>query len=179
MQLSRRGGLLSVTLALAVVFAVACGGGNKNESKVTTTSGTPQAAASGTAATTQAAGAPSGKQELHVNLGGEPDTLDPSKASFAGEISVISQLWRGLFTFDKDLKLVPDLATQMPTKDNGGISADGTTYTFKIKPNQVFSDGQPVTSKNFAYALKRAVTPGQSGDYASFYTEIKGGAAVN
>lgn len=188
MQISRRGGLLTVTLAMTMLFAVACGSSNNNKTTSNATTApsgsSPQAAATtsgspAAAATTAAAGAPSGKQEFTVNLGGEPDTIDPSRASFVGEVTVIHMLWRGLFTYDTKLNLAADLATQIPTKDNGGVSADGTTYTFKIKPNQQFSDGQPVTSKNFAYALRRAVTPGQSGDYASFFTGIKGAEAAN
>lgn len=179
MNLTRRGGLFASVLALAVLFAVACGSDKKDETKSTTTAGggTQAAATAGPAGSpaAQAQGQPSGKQEFRFNLGGEPDTLDPSKASFDTEITVINTLWRGLFTFDKELKLVADLAAQLPTKENGGVSADGTKYTFKIKPNQMFSDGVPVTSKHFAFALKRAATPGLSGDYQDFFTEIKGG----
>lgn len=184
MTLTRRGGLFLSALALVLLVAAACGSSNKTATTSSTAApgGATQAAATAAggspAAGAQAGGQPSGKQEFRLNLGGEPDTLDPSKASFNTEITVINQLWRGLFTFDKNLNLVPDLAAQMPTKENGGISADGTKYTFKIKPGQVYSDGQPVTSKNFAFALRRAVTPGESGDYASFFEEIKGADKV-
>ena len=122
---------------------------------------------------------PSGKQELHLVLTGEPDSIDPSKVSFDMEITVAVQLFRGLFTFDPNLNLIPDLAAEMPTQQNGGISSDGLTYTFKLKPNQSWSDGQPVTSKNFAYSLQRELTPGTGGDYASYYLDIKGAAAFN
>jgi oligopeptide transport system substrate-binding protein len=172
MQGSKRAAVVAL-LALAAI-AAACGSDNNN----TSSSGTPAGSAATGVAQGNTGGQPSGKQELRLNLGGEPDTLDPSRASFSAEIGVVIQLWRGLLTFDKDLNLVPDLAVAMPSKENGGISADGMTYTFKIKPGQVFSDGVPVTSKHFAYALKRAVTPGQSGDYATFYTGIKGANAV-
>ena len=128
---SRRGGLLASALALLAVVAVACGGDRDEEAGRATV-------APGDA--TPAAGArPSGDQVLRLNLGGEPDTLDPRKASFSTEITVINQLWRGLFGFDKELNLMPEVAAEIPTRENSGISADGTKYTFKLKPNQTFS----------------------------------------
>lgn len=196
--------LLAGLMLSAAAFGIACGGSNNNKNTgnnaatqaaatqaataVATSAGSPTsggsvatavASAKAVTAAATAAGAPSGKQEYRTNLGGEPDSIDPSKASFQGETTVVEQLFRQLFNFDKDLNLIPDIATVVPTKDNGGISADGTKYTFKLKPGQLWSDGQPVTSKNFAYSLRRAVKPGIGGDYSDFFTAIKGAAAAN
>jgi oligopeptide transport system substrate-binding protein len=173
-QYARRRFLRLAGAATAGAWLVACrGDGKEARTAPTTAAGTTQPAAVATPAAQ-----PSGKQEVRLNLIGEPDTLDPSKASLGGEFTVILQLWRGLFTFDKDLNLVPDLAAQPPSPANGGVSADGRTYTLKLKPGALFGDGVPVTSRHLAYALRRAITPGQSGAYATFYTGIKGAAAA-
>lgn len=174
MQRSRRAFIASLLAGAPALVALACGNDDAKD-------GSPSS--DGSAATSSAgdaAGAaqPSGKQEFRVNIGGEPDTLDPSRATFSQEIGTILQLWRGLFAFDKDLNLVPALATELPTRENGGISADNTAYTFKLKSNQVFSDGVPVTSKHLAFALRRVLTPGVGGDYATFYSGIKGAPAL-
>lgn len=118
------------------------------------------------------------EQVLRFNLGGEPGTLDPSRASFATEITIIDQLFRGPLKFDANLKLVPDMATEVPTRDNKGVSDDGLTYTVRLKPGLKWSDGTPITSKDFAYALRRGADPRTAGTYASFMREIKGGAEV-
>ena len=62
-------------------------------------------------------------QELRLNLGEEPVTIDPNLAFDAVSIGVVRQLYSGLFAFDKDLNLVPALASEIPSQSNGGISA--------------------------------------------------------
>ncbi|MEI7924763.1 MAG: peptide ABC transporter substrate-binding protein, partial [Chloroflexota bacterium] len=109
---------------------------------------------------------------------GEPGTLDPSRASFATEITVIDQLFRGPLKFDANLKLVPDMAVEVPTRDNKGVSEDGLIYTIRLKPGLKWSDGTPITSKDLAYALRRGADPRTAGTYASFVREIRGGAEV-
>ena len=129
-----------------------------------------------TPASPNATGSLAEDQTLRVNLSGEPGTLDPSRASFATELTVIDQLFRGPLKFDADLRLVADMATEVPTRDNRGVSEDGLTYTIRLKPGLAWSDGVPVTSKDLAYALRRAADPRTAGTYASFVREIKGGA---
>lgn len=131
-----------------------------------------------TPASPNATGSLAEDQTLRVNLSGEPGTLDPSRASFATELTVIDQLFRGPLKFDADLRLVADMATEVPTRDNRGVSEDGLTYTIRLKPGLLWSDGVPVTSKDLAYALRRAADPRTAGTYASFVREIKGGAEV-
>lgn len=131
-----------------------------------------------TPASPNATGSLAADQTFRANLAGEPATLDPSRASFATEITVIDQLFRGALKFDQDLRLVADMATEVPTKDNRGVSEDGLTYIVRLKPGLKWSDGGPITSKDLAYALRRAADPRVAGTYASFVREIKGGAEV-
>ena len=92
---------------------------------------------------------------------------------------MISQVFQGLLGFDRDLNLVAIVATAVPTVANGGISADGKTYTFKLKSNATWSDGQKLTAGDFEYALKRLLNPANAAAYASTYFSIAGAEAYN
>jgi len=114
-------------------------------------------------------------QEITLNLGGENNTIDPNRASWSNERSVIMQCFDGLLAFDHDLKLVPMVAKEIPTVANKGISADGKTYTVKLRTDVTWSDGQKVTAKDFEYSLKRLFDSDLAAEYASFYFNIVGG----
>ncbi|MHB8990563.1 MAG: peptide ABC transporter substrate-binding protein [Chloroflexota bacterium] len=121
-----------------------------------------------------AAGDMDPNQQLRVNIDGEPPTLDPDLASWDTSIAVIHLVFEGLLKFDKDLNLVPGIAKEVPTAANGGISADGKTYTFKLREGMKFSDGKPVSAKDVEYSLKRSLDPTLAAEYASFYYTIVG-----
>ena len=116
---------------------------------------------------------------LRINLAGEPDTIDPNRASWADQLSVAGQCFEGLLGFTKDLELKADVAKQIPTTGNGGISEDGLTYTFKLRSDVTWSDGQKVTAGDFEYSIKRMLSPDLAADYASFYYDIVGAKDYN
>ena len=62
-----------------------------------------------------------------------------------------------LFFYDGNSpsKLVPQLAAAIPTRQNGGISADGKTYTVKLRPGLKFSDGTLLTAQDVKYSIER------------------------
>ncbi len=78
---------------------------------------------------------------------------------------MIREVFETLLTFDKDLKSAPAAATGYD------VSADGKTYTFHLRPDAKWSDGQPVTAKDFVYSFKRILNPETSAEYASFFSE--------
>jgi oligopeptide transport system substrate-binding protein len=119
------------------------------------------------------------RQELRIRTSGEPTTLDPQIAAFANDVTIIKQLFRGLVWYDQDLGVVPAAAKELPSRENGGISEDGLTYTFKLRDDLVWSDGEPLTAADFEYSLKRLFDPqaGAQGYYYSFYTNIVGSEA--
>ncbi len=114
---------------------------------------------------------------FRVNLAGEPAQIDPNRASWAAERSVIMQVFEGLLGFNQDLSLKAVVAEAIPTVANGGISADGKTYTFKIKSAVVWSDNTKVTANDFVYSIKRMLNPDLAAEYASFYFGIVGAEA--
>ncbi|HEV8402103.1 MAG TPA: peptide ABC transporter substrate-binding protein [Candidatus Limnocylindrales bacterium] len=109
-----------------------------------------------------------------MSLGAEdPDTLDPSKASTSTDIGVLHALNRGLIYFDKDLNPVPSLATALPT-----ISADGLTYTFTLRDDAKYSNGDPIVAGDLVYAWKRIIDPRTASTYQAFYSDVKGGDEI-
>lgn len=152
-ETTRRGFLVRAGAGVAGAAALAMGG--------------PAAALA--APQTQAAGS-----TLRLNLGSEPDTIDPQKASFVGEISVIMRVFRNLLQFDADTNLIPDMATDMPQ-----VSTDGTQLTFTLKDGIQFSDGVPITAMHFEYAWKRHLDPAVAGEYAFLGYQLVGGEAYN
>src|SRR3984893_4754856 len=83
-------------------------------------------------------------QELTVNfLQGEPDNTDPNRSSFTLEAAVVRQVFQPLLRFDANLTPQPAAATGYE------VSADGKTYTFHLRPDGRWSDGQPVTAAQF------------------------------
>src|SRR5262249_26145252 len=104
----------------------------------------------------------------------EPDTIDPQKASFVGEIDVIMKVFSNLYTFDVNGNLIPESAEAMPE-----ISADGKTYNIRIKQGLRYSDGVGLTSKDFRYGWLRHLDPRVAGEYAFTGYDIMGGEALN
>lgn len=176
--------LLAIFIAAWTAIAPACGGGDDDDdngggntpsAQQTVPAGDDEYQFILTEAPDDAA--PPEQQELTVNLRGEPDTIDPQKTSFSDSISVERLIFAGLITFDDDLNLVPVIATEVPTQENGGISADGLTYTFNLRTDAKWTDGQTVTANDFEYAIRRLFNPTLGAYYASLYTDIVGAAA--
>ena len=76
-------------------------------------------------------------------------------------------MFSGLYKFDQQLREVPDLATGQPI-----VSAEGLTYTFHIRTNGRFSNGDPITAGDFIYSWNRAAS--KQGDYAGLFAVIAG-----
>ena len=115
---------------------------------------------------------PTVQQELRANLGTEPNTLDPQRANALPDLSVIRQVFRGLLGLTPDLTLEPMVATEIPTVDNGGISPDGLTYTFKLRSDATWSDGQRVTAGDFVFTIKRLLDPQTTAPFANLFFAI-------
>ena len=159
---NRRTGLgsLLVLLAIASLVIGAC-------------TQTPTGQGTSTTGTTASNVDPNGA--ITVNMGSEPDTIDPQLSSFVGEIGVASFVFEGLMTFDtKTSKPVPAAAVAAPK-----LSADGLKYTFTLRDGLKYSDGGALTAKNFEYAFLRGCDPALAGAYAFVFYIIVGCEAYN
>jgi peptide/nickel transport system substrate-binding protein len=79
-------------------------------------------------------------------------TVNPLRAIEAPEYELLSMQYNLLFGFAQDdMSAVPELAAEVPTEENGGLSADGLTWTIKIRDDVTWSDGTPLTAGDVAF----------------------------
>jgi oligopeptide transport system substrate-binding protein len=106
-------------------------------------------------------------QTLSFPMVDDVGDLDPAHMSAAVDIDIFRNVFSGLYKFTDDLKEVPDIASGPPT-----ISADGLTYTFPMRHDAKFSNGDPVKADDFIYSWNRAARI--QGDYASVFAPVVG-----
>jgi oligopeptide transport system substrate-binding protein len=94
-------------------------------------------------------------------------TLDPAVSDAETDQEIQQNMFDGLVKFDNNLTVVPDIAASMPT-----VSADGLTYTFKLRTDVTFSNGDKVTSKDVLYSWNRSAA--MQGAYATNLSAIDG-----
>lgn len=117
--------------------------------------------------------AESGKKNITVAVGGNFANPDPAIVDDSITANVLNQCYDGLFSLDKDGNVQAELAAEIPTKENGGVSADGLTYTIKLKDGLTWSNGEALTADQFVWSWKRAMTT--QGYYTNFmYNYIEG-----
>jgi peptide/nickel transport system substrate-binding protein len=113
------------------------------------------------------AGAPGGSDPavIHFAIAADPASLNPL-AIAPDAASVELQLARLSFEPFVDLdargRPVPALLDRIPTRENGGISADGRTLTFHLRPQARWSDGTPVTSGDVLFTLRAIMDRGSA-----------------
>jgi len=95
---------------------------------------------------------------------GGVDTLDTALAYDSASGEVLQNVYDTLVTYNREKKaeLVPMLATEIPTEKNGGISADGLTYVFKIRKGVKFHTGEELTPEDVAFTFQRGLLQGGS-----------------
>ncbi|HVA94519.1 MAG TPA: peptide ABC transporter substrate-binding protein [Candidatus Dormibacteraeota bacterium] len=112
------------------------------------------------------------EQVLTRQLGADPRTLDPSLATDVVGMDVLEDLFEGLVSLSEDGNLIPGVATSWET------SADGKTWTFHLRQNAKWSNGQPVTANDFVYAWRREVDPNTGSEYAQALAPIENAADI-
>jgi len=81
-----------------------------------------------------------------------PNTLNPILSTSTGEVMVATLIFDPLVTVDPNGNELPVLAAQVPTLENGGISKDGLTLTYKLRHNVTWHDGAPFTSADVKFS---------------------------
>src|SRR5215831_2681629 len=106
-------------------------------------------------------------QTLKFAIGDDFGTLDPARLNAESDSEIAQNMFNGPLKFDNNLNIVPDIAASMPT-----VSGDGLTYTFKLRPDVTFSNGDKVTAKDVVYSWNRAAA--QQGAYSTNLAAIAG-----
>ena len=93
------------------------------------------------------------KDQVIVGLSQEPTNFHPLMPSIEVDQAVHWNLFSPLWGVDEKGQFFPDLVTDVPTVENGGISKDGLTWTVKLRPGVRWHDGQPLTADDVKYTL--------------------------
>ena len=161
-----------VALVLAMVMALslaACGG---SASSAPAATAAPAAAGDAAPATTAAA---DGDKVLNVMVEVEVESLDPQVATDGTSFEVIANYTDGLTQMDADGAAIPAIA------ESWDVSEDGTVYTFHLRQDANWSNGEPVTADDFIFAWQRAVDPALASEYSYMLSDIgqvKNAAAI-
>jgi peptide/nickel transport system substrate-binding protein len=89
----------------------------------------------------------------------EPDSLIPDTSYYPWAVMAQQALYLPLFYGDSHGVVHPGAATEIPTVQNGGVSADATTWTFHLRPDLVWSDGQSYDARDVAFTWKLMLNP--------------------
>ena len=110
-------------------------------------------------------------QTLSFPIAQDVADFDPALISATADVDILRNVFSGLYKFDSKLREVPDLAIGLPQ-----VSPDGLTYTFRLRHDGRFSNGDPITADDFIYSWNRAAA--KQGDYAGLFNVVAGYDAV-
>ncbi|MCU5324310.1 peptide ABC transporter substrate-binding protein [Bacillus cereus] len=113
------------------------------------------------------------KQVFNKTENQEIPTMDTSKSTDTLGSQILGNTMEGLYRLDKENKPIP-AAAESSTK-----SEDGKKYTFKLRKDAKWSNGDPVTAKDFVFAWQRLLDPKTAAEYAFIAFPIKNAEAVN
>ncbi len=107
----------------------------------------------------------------------EANQFNPYYLGQVTEANVASAVWSTVFQYSHDYRYIPDLATGIPTVDNGGVVAPGVdgdamTVTWTLRDGLKWSDGEPLTCDDFLYAFEWVLDPGNVGVITTGFTDI-------
>lgn len=173
---------LVLSAALVVSAFAGCGGNSSSstastesstasessaESTESTASGDSTPAASGDATAIFTPKTVDAAKTISLNAGMEPTGLNTLTSTYAIEFSLFMHMYENLVTLDDDDNTVPGAA------ESWDYDEDTLTYTFHLRKDGVWTNGDPVTAKDFEFAWSQALNPDVASDYAYFLYFIK------
>lgn len=96
-------------------------------------------------------------------------TLDPQRMSYMQDLRMARSLYEGLVRNNNQT-----LAIEPAVAESWKLSDDGLTWTFHLRDDSRWSNGDPVTAGDFVYSWRRALMPGTAADYSNFFHAIDG-----
>ena len=176
--------VLALVLSAALVVSAFAGCGGKSSSSTTSTesiaasessaestestaSGDSTPAASGDATAIFTPKTVDAAKTISLNAGMEPTGLNTLTSTYDIEFSLFKHMYENLVTLDDDDNTVPGAA------ESWDYDEDTLTYTFHLRKDGVWTNGDPVTAKDFEFAWSQALNPDVASDYAYFLYFIK------
>lgn len=171
---------LVLSAALVVSAFAGCGGNSSKtstesttasessaESTESTASGDSTPAASGDATAVFTPKTVDAAKTISLNAGMEPTGLNTLTSTYSIEFALFKHMYENLVTLDDDDNTVPGAA------ESWDYDEDTLTYTFHLRKDGVWTNGDPVTAKDFEFAWSQALNPDVASDYAYFLYFIK------
>ena len=150
--------LLAAMLVLAMTVALLSACGTKEKTSSNERSAYP--------GTTEA-------NSITVNIASEPPEMFTVTTTDTTSFSVIRHVIENMVMLDENDKVIPGVAKDWTVSD------DGLVYTFNLRDNMKWTNGEPVTAHDFVFAWTALLTPEFAADYAYFGYVFKNGAAYN
>lgn len=110
---------------------------------------------------------------LNLSTGAEPPTIDPGLSSDTTSGVIIDNVFENLTEMNNEGEVVPGAA------ESWEVSEDGLVYTFKLRAEAKWSNGDPVTAADFEYAWERMLDPEKVAQRANLFFDIKGAEAYS
>ena len=122
-----------------------------------------------------ALGVTGAQEEVVYNRGNDtdPSSLDQHKTSTVAEANLLRDLYEGLVVYDPSAEVIPGVA------ESWEVSEDGTVYTFTLREDARWSNGDPVTASDFVFAFRRIQDPATAAGYANILYPILNAEAIN
>lgn len=176
--------VLALVLSAALVVSAFAGCGGKSSSSTTSTesiaasessaestestaSGDSTPAASGDATAIFTPKTVDATKTISLNAGMEPTGLNTLTSTYSIEFALFKHMYENLVTLDDDDNTAPGAA------ESWDYDEDTLTYTFHLRKDGVWTNGDPVTAKDFEFAWSQALNPDVASDYAYFLYFIK------
>ncbi|MEB3360162.1 MAG: peptide ABC transporter substrate-binding protein [Synechococcales bacterium] len=157
-----------LTLAICLLLTTACNTGPSSSES-----------ASPESATDTAAAPDADSRILRLLYWQAPTILNPHLSTGIKDAEASRITLEPLASFDKDNNLVPFLAAEEPTLENGGLSEDGRTVTWKLKEGVAWSDGTPFTAADVVFTYNFLTNPEVGATTASDYETIESVEALD
>jgi oligopeptide transport system substrate-binding protein len=144
------------SLCAALLMLAACGGDYRPSGPIGGESGTELAE----------------RQVIHIGNGADPQTLDPHRAQGVPESNIGRDLFEGLIAEAPNGDLIPGVA------ESWEVSDDAKAYTFRLRENARWSNGDPVTAGDFVFGMRRSVDPATLSVYSFILAPIENAEAI-
>jgi len=112
------------------------------------------------------------ENKLLITVGSEPSSLDPHRSTGAPESNIMSALWEGLITWNEEAT-----GFEPAGAERWELSPDGRTHTFYLRADAKWSNGEPLTARDWVRSFERLLTPRLGGELANFADPIVGARA--
>ncbi|MEM7613848.1 MAG: ABC transporter substrate-binding protein, partial [Pseudomonadota bacterium] len=120
-----------------------------------------------------------GDGQLNIIYWQAPSTMNPFLSGGTKEVEAASMVIEPLASYDQNGNIVPRLVEELPTVENGGVAADLTSITWKIKPGILWSDGTPFTAADAVFTWQYCTHPEGGCSQSSYFDGVSSVEAVD